>query len=271
MSENVIRRNLSCGYYLGSGNAEGHYSVVWENIKDAHLLFYYHTKAECYIVWNADILKRVGRTSETANFVFGTSIKRRLAKGTIDEISTFTKIIKINYSDYYENVVVVPRTGLVEFCQNYELYIFPTDEQLKKGRFLYALQNSSEKIVLDSPEVKYQTIARERDCVSKIRRNPRFRKIVLEKYNYTCLICGCREENILEAAHIIAVAQGGDDNPENGFCLCRNHHRLYDSGLLDIDLQSNTFKCYSESEKEMTWYKEAKERNLRCIYAKKEE
>ena len=55
-------------------------------------------------------------------------------------------------------------------------------------------------------ETPVEEVVTEVEAVKVKEENSKKDKIVLEKYNYTCLICGCREETILEAAHIIAVA-----------------------------------------------------------------
>lgn len=125
-------------------------------------------------------------------------------------------VIKIGSSYYYESVVVVPKELIIEFCQNYEEYVFPTMEQLWFGIFVYVLQD--------------------------------------------------QEEKILEAAHVVGVTQDGKDNADNGLCLCRNYHKLYDSGLLNIDIIENRFQCYSKNEKQMHWYRETEQRNFKCIY-----
>ena len=47
---------------------------------------------------------------------------------------------------------------------------------------------------------------------------------------------------------------GGSDNVENGLCLCANHHLLFDAGLLEMNFETKTFICNSDSEKKMAWY-----------------
>jgi putative restriction endonuclease len=63
-------------------------------------------------------------------------------------------------------------------------------------------------------------------------RDPRFKKAVLEAYEYTCCICG-RQLGIVQAAHIIPHSLEGSPNQvTNGLALCIEHHRLYDDALL---------------------------------------
>ncbi len=64
-----------------------------------------------------------------------------------------------------------------------------------------------------------------------------FRRKVLKKDNNECKICGIKDENFLQAAHILGWKTdeivGGD--PYNGITLCLNHHKAF-------DLQKITFK-----------------------------
>ena len=59
---------------------------------------------------------------------------------------------------------------------------------------------------------------------------------------------------MLEAAHIRAVADGGDDSTDNGILLCRNHHKMYDEGIIEI--AGDSLIIYDERVKEMSWYPE---------------
>lgn len=72
-----------------------------------------------------------------------------------------------------------------------------------------------------------------------------FRKKVLESSNNQCLLTGERITKVLEAAHIIPVKNGGEDNMENGICLRVDVHRLFDSG--NIRLRSTGELIYSSA------------------------
>jgi len=256
-NQNIIRRTLKCSYHLGSGQGV-QYSTEWDNVRNVHLVFYYHEKWDCYVVWNASILRKLGRDAMKANFFYGTELEHRMKESIPLNIECFDKVISYKGKhDYYEKVVLVPEHKLIEFCSFYEDYIYPSVDDLKTRKYLVALPDEEDLIECAEAEKSYEKVLRERDRISRARRNPEFRKRVLAKYNYTCIVCGCKEETILEAAHVIGVAEGGDDSTENGICLCRNHHRLYDAGLLDINLSRKKFSCNSEHEKKMSWYKEA--------------
>lgn len=99
----------------------------------------------------------------------------------------------------------------------------------------------------DTACVWTNAINRERISTSTWKRNYKFRKAVLENYNYKCAICDCGEEKILEAAHIIPVNSSGNDKVENGICLCRNHHRMFDEKLIELNFENHTIINISKS------------------------
>ena len=74
----------------------------------------------------------------------------------------------------------------------------------------------------------------------KAKRDPAFRRRVLEAYDYRCAICdfSVRMENTpvaLEAAHIKWFQAGGPDVENNGLALCCLHHKLLDRGAIAFD------------------------------------
>ena len=72
------------------------------------------------------------------------------------------------------------------------------------------------------------------------RRNPEFRKKILETYSYCCAVCGFSLEfpngswPALEAAHIKWHSCLGPDDTRNGISLCVVHHELFDWGAFTI-------------------------------------
>lgn len=57
----------------------------------------------------------------------------------------------------------------------------------------------------------------------------RFRALLLNRYKAECIVCGLDEVAILEAAHLIADADGGMPTVENGRLMCPNHHKAFDT------------------------------------------
>lgn len=72
-------------------------------------------------------------------------------------------------------------------------------------------------------------------------RDPEFTKKVMNAYGNKCAICNV-QLGIIEAAHIIPHSlPESSENINNGIALCKNHHKLYDNGLIIIDLDRNIF------------------------------
>jgi 5-methylcytosine-specific restriction endonuclease McrA len=63
--------------------------------------------------------------------------------------------------------------------------------------------------------------ARKRRRLDDLRR---FREVVVERARGACERCGIRGRR-LDAHHLVPVARGGPDDPENGAALCRPCHR----------------------------------------------
>lgn len=85
-----------------------------------------------------------------------------------------------------------------------------------------------------SKEMLYIDGERKRNVTNTAERNSEFREKVLQRDKF-CQVCGCGNQIILEAAHIIAVKDFGSDDERNGICLCRNHHKMFDAGQLSED------------------------------------
>jgi hypothetical protein len=67
-----------------------------------------------------------------------------------------------------------------------------------------------------------------------------FRETLLAAYGGRCAITGCDVTDVLQAAHIQPVYDGGTDNPSNGLLLRVDIHRLFDLGHVAIDHEAMT-------------------------------
>jgi putative restriction endonuclease len=63
---------------------------------------------------------------------------------------------------------------------------------------------------------------------------PVFRARVLAAYDRTCAICRLKHVDLLDAAHILSDAEGGQPVVPNGLTLCKIHHAAYDRGILGV-------------------------------------
>lgn len=70
--------------------------------------------------------------------------------------------------------------------------------------------------------------------IKRAARNRRFRRLVLKR-DGRCVLTGETNADVLDAAHILPVKNGGDDSPTNGVCLRTDLHRLYDAGAFRFD------------------------------------
>ena len=63
---------------------------------------------------------------------------------------------------------------------------------------------------------------------------PVFRARVLRAYEQACAICRLKHVDLLDAAHILSDAEGGQPVIPNGLSLCKIHHAAYDRGILGV-------------------------------------
>lgn len=90
-------------------------------------------------------------------------------------------------------------------------------------------------IVDEKNEIELVTITRSK-------RDPNFRKVVMQAYDYRCAFCGLKIYSnkiplALEAAHIKWKARGGECSIHNGLSLCPTHHYTFDKGIWSIDTE----------------------------------
>jgi putative restriction endonuclease len=74
---------------------------------------------------------------------------------------------------------------------------------------------------------------------SKTKRNPEFRRRILQAYEYSCAVCGFsvwlgKIPVSLEAAHFKWRQAGGPDTEDNGIALCTMHHKLFNHGAFTV-------------------------------------
>ena len=83
---------------------------------------------------------------------------------------------------------------------------------------------------------RWQTVGRRRLRIKREQwqRESRFRKAVLAK-DKKCVISGEATPEVLDAAHLRPVKEGGEELVENGFILRTDIHRLYDRGMFLIN------------------------------------
>lgn len=61
-----------------------------------------------------------------------------------------------------------------------------------------------------------------------------FRARVLHAYESRCSVCGLRHAELLDAAHIVGDAEGGEPLVTNGISMCKIHHAAFDHDIVGI-------------------------------------
>lgn len=74
--------------------------------------------------------------------------------------------------------------------------------------------------------------------VERAERDPLFKFNILKRFEGRCLITSLDVTEMLDAAHIIPVASGGTEDPNNGLLLAASVHRALDAGLWAIHPQT---------------------------------
>lgn len=61
-----------------------------------------------------------------------------------------------------------------------------------------------------------------------------FRHAVLHAYRTRCSVCRLKHPELLDAAHIVAHADGGEAVVPNGLSMCKIHHAAFDADILGV-------------------------------------
>jgi putative restriction endonuclease len=117
------------------------------------------------------------------------------------------------------------------------LPIYPVwlaEEELALHQFVVALDVGSQQLrreLSEDPEL-VQSYA-ERVVKTRLHQ-PLFRQRVLVAYANQCSICRLRHPRLLDAAHVLADAEGGAPVVTNGIAMCKIHHAAYDVDIFGI-------------------------------------
>ncbi|MCC2314188.1 HNH endonuclease [Cellulomonas xiejunii] len=77
---------------------------------------------------------------------------------------------------------------------------------------------------------------------NRAERDAHFTYRVLHRYEARCAISGVPVKEVLDAAHVIPVAEGGPDDERNGILLTATLHRAFDAGLWALNPASGTIE-----------------------------
>ena len=182
---------------------------------EADIAVYIQEKVRIAIVWDLAARKDYKK-----------QIKNLSASESWDNIKPGKGELKVHYKRMgssrdalFEKVLILDVDTLNFILEDLPLYlkVDPDDETCPQA----VRQNEKE---YDIPPAE----VRKRISTSRWERDWSFRNKVLAAYGFKCAICRCDEENLLEAAHIRSVADGGSDDVKNGIYV----DRLVEAGYI---------------------------------------
>lgn len=269
----IILRNISNAEdcTIRSGSCDGTYKAQHTIPPTAQFVISYNFEHEVFIVWNAAVHSHLHNPKGMSTLSMGEKAKELLAnpfEGSRIE-HTYKGIKQNGFKNCVEKVTIVGKSALLDFCRHADEYLLPNIFEIPEGKECLYSKAGEELRRFSRQNAEILLIERERESVNRAKRSSDFREKVLELWGNQCIVCGATEQKILEAAHKESVKSGGSDDPQNGFCLCANHHRMYDAAILDIDIESKTFQCKSEDVKAMPWYEVAERRGLKLYTPEK--
>jgi putative restriction endonuclease len=88
---------------------------------------------------------------------------------------------------------------------------------------------SLQDVAAEAPSRRYRS-----SVVTVRMHQARFRAQVLRAYAGACAVCRLRRAELVDAAHIVTDAQGGEPVVQNGLALCRLHHAAFDRNIMGV-------------------------------------
>lgn len=99
----------------------------------------------------------------------------------------------------------------------------------------FSPSKSRVEIELERPFEAVGSRRRSSDLIIRMERDPRFKFEVAKRFKGLCAVSDLSVPKMLEAAHVVPVANGGSDDPRNGILLSASHHRAFDRQLWSIN------------------------------------
>lgn len=268
-AKKIVLRNISNADFcvIMSDSKTGTYAKSHPIDRSARLVISYIWPKDIFVVWNAAVHAYIHNEKGMTTLSIGKENEHFLDESFDSDaiVSVYKTVKQPGICDCVEMVLIVGKEALFDFCKNVDEYLFPNVDTIPLGKKCLYATPGGELERIDRTSFTSSVTIRERERIERAKRTPNFRKRVLDKWGNRCIVCGTTEERILEAAHQESVKAGGSDDPQNSFCLCANHHRMYDRAILDIDIDSGKFECHSDSVKQMAWYEQAEKRGFRLF------
>lgn len=108
-------------------------------------------------------------------------------------------------------------------------------EEPQQRQFVVSLDEESARLRRELSMEDPELVRAYAERVVKVRlHQPLFRQRVLVAYANQCSICRLRHAPLLDAAHVLADAEGGEPVVTNGIAMCKIHHAAYDVDIFGI-------------------------------------
>ena len=204
-----------------------------DKLPGCDIILGYSKKYNLYVAWNAYL-------HQTRN-----SVSAQINRNTKCNSLVFKRAMLRDGKSGYEKQVIIHPCFLLYFCNNWLNYLMPTLED-KEGfeiDFMWADRNNPYPVKLDLWEEQHLKSKPRSAYIHKVyERDKNFRGKVINDYENKCAICHCEIKAVLEAHHVVYISENGSDSLNNGICLCRNHHKMVHSKLIELDMLNGTYK-----------------------------
>lgn len=123
-------------------------------------------------------------------------------------------------------------TDVGKYAATYPVFVVDHDDA--DLEFTVAL-DEEQLLLWEAPREDLETHRQYAERLTRMRlHQPIFRTRVLRAYETRCTICRLRHAPLLDAAHILGDAEGGQPVVTNGMAMCKLHHAAYDDRLISV-------------------------------------
>ncbi len=235
-------------FLIGTGNGEPEFNISEREGKDtAKYAVKLFPNKDVFIVW--DIQRHRKKDAGMSSLGLTDNTWDKIPVGP-DVFEPCYKELKKPYSGIYEKIYIVGTSHFERFFKNYASYMKLNEDD---DEYPHNINTDNASLWVNADE-------RKKYSSSQYKREKKFREEVLEAYNFQCAICRCGILNVLQAAHEhgYEVCSTPYDDSKHGICLCANHHLMYDSNVIDVNLKTGAVEIleYTDEIINSVWYEE---------------